>query len=338
MKTIFASVAGSYMFGTHKEGSDVDVRCVHVPSLREVVLGKTSKSDYEPANDLNLLKPRLYDKAEHLIKKKYGVNVDRTDDDLSSMNLRNFVYNVGRGEVTCVELSFAPSDLYLVGSDKEGIWKEFLDIRPHILTSNIKSSLGFCRGISYKFGVRLERLQIVEAAFELLSDLIDRYDNHAKLGEFAKELEQLKSLDHVKFTEAEGNAPDTLWVCDRGLQYSASLKFNYEIISKVYENYSKRAKKSHKNDKADWKAIMHAVRVGNQTIELLTTGEITYPSEPNDFYLQIRNGEIDQDELVDMMDKQEREIYDIVDNGKSVLPETPDTQLMEDFIYDVYTR
>lgn len=69
---------------------------------------------------------------------------------------------------------------------------------------------------------------------------------------------------------------------------------------------------------------MHALRLGVQGVELLTTGRITLPvPEPHLTYLRaIRRGDVSLDEVLAAVDQAERRLVDLHDSAG--LPDQPD--------------
>jgi hypothetical protein len=60
----------------------------------------------------------------------------------------------------------------------------------------------------------------------------------------------------------------------------------------MYENYGARAKLAEQSQGVDWKALSHAVRVGTEAMELLTTGNITFPRPDAPYLVMIKTGKI----------------------------------------------
>ena len=77
----------------------------------------------------------------------------------------------------------------------------------------------------------------------------------------------------------------------------------------------------------DTKYAMHALRLGYQGIELLSTGRITLPvPEPDRSFLRaVRRGEVPLDEVVDAVDVAQAELARL--GGSSTLPDQPDPRL-----------
>ena len=86
----------------------------------------------------------------------------------------------------------------------------------------------------------------------------------------------------------------------------------------------------------DTKYAMHALRLGLQGIELLTTGRITLPvPEPHRSYLRaIRRGEIPLSEVVDAVNDAETRLAGLSDD--SSVPAEPDRRWVDDWLHRSY--
>lgn len=83
----------------------------------------------------------------------------------------------------------------------------------------------------------------------------------------------------------------------------------------------------------DTKFAMHALRLGIQGVELLTTGRITLPvSEPHLGYLRaIRRGEVELAEVVATVDRAEQELELLRDRAD--LPDQPDRSWVDSWLH-----
>ncbi len=86
----------------------------------------------------------------------------------------------------------------------------------------------------------------------------------------------------------------------------------------------------------DTKFAMHALRLGLQGIELLTTGRITLPvPEPSRAFLRsIRRGEISKGEVIDAISDAEAELARL--GHTPSLPELPDRNWVNDWLHRAY--
>jgi hypothetical protein len=83
----------------------------------------------------------------------------------------------------------------------------------------------------------------------------------------------------------------------------------------------------------DTKFAMHALRLGVQGIELLTSGRITLPiPEPDLSYLRaVRRGEVRLDEVVSAVELAERRLVDLQSSAE--LPAQPDRDWVDGWLH-----
>jgi uncharacterized protein len=83
----------------------------------------------------------------------------------------------------------------------------------------------------------------------------------------------------------------------------------------------------------DTKFAMHALRLGVQGVELLTTGRITLPvPEPDRAYLRaVRRGEVEKEEVVAAVDRAEQQLVALRDTPS--LPEQPDRAWVDAWLH-----
>jgi uncharacterized protein len=86
----------------------------------------------------------------------------------------------------------------------------------------------------------------------------------------------------------------------------------------------------------DTKHAMHALRLGLQGIELLTTGRITLPvPQPDREYLRsIRRGEVPLAEVIDAVNDAEARLAGLQDNSR--VPYQPDRRWVDDWLHRSY--
>jgi len=97
-----------------------------------------------------------------------------------------------------------------------------------------------------------------------------------------------------------------------------------------------REKIAHLEGGIDWKALSHAVRVNGESIELLSTGQVTFPRPEAQALIAIKTGKIQYDDVAHEIEMGLARVMELAE--KSSLPEEPDRHLADDIILDVYGR
>jgi hypothetical protein len=106
------------------------------------------------------------------------------------------------------------------------------------------------------------------------------------------------------------------------------------IFTRIYENYGARAKLAETNEGIDWKALSHAVRVGEEALELLNTGNITFPLANAKHILEIKKGLLP---YADVAEEIEGLLVAVESaSASSNLRDTADLEWVDNFVSDAY--
>lgn len=330
-KSLFATVSGSYLFGTNVAGSDVDIRGVHIPDAVDIAFQRV-KPD---SSNMKLSAGSQLDTAISKIINDPSYDGNPIDD-MMSFPLHQFLKLAANGEVTTTELLFVPKSYLIDDMCDQRFVNELLTISKHrIVTKDITKSVGFCRGISMKFGVRAERLTAAIAAQDVLNDLLKNNHPMTIFGSLRDKFIHLQDEHEYIFENVDTADNITLLsVCNRGLQYTTSLKNAVEIVNGVVSSYGKRAQNSLNPEKKDWKSIMHAIRVAGQCEELLATGHITFPRPEAARLIDIRNGDENIEDLTVELDERIAALDERAE--ASTLNTKPDMAYIENMVLDYY--
>jgi hypothetical protein len=130
---------------------------------------------------------------------------------------------------------------------------------------------------------------------------------------------------------------NTLEVCGRKFQGMILLQEMAGCLKRILENYGHRAKQAEQNENIDWKAVSHAFRVCYQALELLTTGNITFPLKQAEFLKQIKQGKLhySKDGVPDKLDALIAEVRDA--SSLSTLPEQAEQSVFDELILSCYS-
>jgi hypothetical protein len=99
-------------------------------------------------------------------------------------------------------------------------------------------------------------------------------------------------------SDGKGTMRPCLTVLERTLPFTGTFGYNMTTLNALYRKFGERAKKAAEST-ADWKAVMHAIRVIDEGITLYRTGKLVLPF-PDPTYVahlhDIRLGRIPRDE------------------------------------------
>lgn len=310
MKTIF----GSNLYGLATPESDKDYKGIFIPTAREIVLG--GRDTYNTSTG-----------GKH----KNGAE----DVDTEMMSLRQFIRLASKGETMCIDMLHARPE-HLVSTT--GLWDFVHDHREMFYTTKMDAFLGYCRKQASKYGVKGSRLAALERVMVFCKS-VPQANWDYKLRNFIEFMpkdeftfsgtDTTKSGDEISFYEVLGR------------RYLYGIKFSEfaSQVSKIYEDYGDRAKKAKEQVGVDWKALSHAVRGGEQLLEIYQTGDLQFPLKNRQFILDVKLGKkslVDevQPYLEDLTDRVEAEIKIATANG---MRSHVDVEYWNQFVYDVYS-
>jgi hypothetical protein len=234
---------------------------------------------------------------------------------------------------------FAPR--WSMPSEPSSIWLELVANRSRLLSRRASSFVGYCRTQANKYGIKGSRVHAVRNIVEWFNEAIATHGHLAKLDAAAGTLPAFiadRKLDHTAIIHIpHPSRPDPLphlECCNRKAPFSTSLKDTRAIYGRLMDEYGARALAAERNEGVDWKALSHAVRVGGEALELMSTGWITFPLPNAAHVLSIKLGEVSYaavaEEIEDLLERVEAA------QATSILPETPDHAFIDEIVQRVY--
>lgn len=327
MKVICKVLAGSHLFGTNTPESDKDYKGVYLPSLEAVILGNAKNTIVESTGDPN-------------------AKNSKDDIDTEFWSLKKFFDLIYQANNHALEVLFAP-DSHII--ETSNVWEEIRKRKHELVCRNVSSYIHYAKSQSSKYGVKGSRVAAVKKALDTITIVKDNLFSFRNQDPEKFKLEEvwpflkseLKNVEHIEFKEATEKQPiPYVEIVNRKFQKTVNLKYTFDALTKIYDNYGYRAKLAKDNQNIDWKAISHAYRVGVQAYELLKTGNITLPLpekeasyirqlKANKDVLTIPYSEISPvlDELADNL------IYEV---EKSNLRDSINQTYWNSFLIDVY--
>lgn len=306
---------GSKLHGTQTPSSDTDYKGIFIPDWKDI------------------LKPRIID----VIDEGTGNSSEKnkaTDIDKQYYALHKFFDMLAVGDMNAYEMMFAPSllDTY------HRAWEDIVNNRHKLLSRECKGSIAYSRRQASLYGNKATRLAEVTCIVNALKQL----DPKAKLEEHSSYLKTIVNGMNGEHTEIIPiNVNSTKWInhlscCNRKIPYSAQVSFAIETYQKIIDEYGNRAKASMTNEGVEWKSLYHAVRIGEQTVELLETGFMTFPRPNVPELMKIKTGNAEVVQVREYIDELLEKAEGLQE--KSSLPEKADRQLMNDMVQDYYYR
>lgn len=324
MDKILEMKFGSHLYGTDTPNSDLDFKAIYIPSAREIVLGRYKKT---------IAKSRPKADCERN---------NKDDIDIEIFSLDRFLELLMEGQTVALDMLFG----YEPGPGTDIMDKIWLN-KSLLLTRNVNAFVGYARQQAAKYGIKGSRMDALKRTSDWLGKLKDPYSKltvyQGELECLVAEAQELISLEKTPLIEivmlkgpkGAVDAPH-LRVNGRSIPFHANVKYAREVIGKMLEGYGQRAHKAHLAGGVDWKALSHAVRVNGEALELLTTGNITFPRPEKDLLLKIKLGELPYEEVAEMIEQGLAELY--VAHEKSTLRNEPDKEWADNLVHEVYSR
>lgn len=320
MQTIVRMKFGSHLYGTSTPASDVDFKSVFIPDARDILL--------QCAPESISIRP----------KKPAGAKNAPGDIDEEAYSLQKFLDLVAEGQTVALDMLFAPR--WAMVGEPHPLWATICMSRDLLISKKASSFVGYCRTQANKYGIKGSRVAAVRLALKILDTCISLHGTTAKLGIVDVALrEALDGHEHIAFVDlpSPGDKVVThLEVCNRKMPYTSSIKNARDLMGKMVAEYGQRALQAEKNEGVDWKALSHAVRVGHEALELLTTGEITFPLANAKHILQIKFGQLSYNQVAEEIEH----LLNLVESATaaSTLPAKVDRNFIDDLVANAYAR
>lgn len=307
---------GSHLYGTNTPTSDHDYKSVYIPSARDILL------------------QQVKDSLGHKIKRSEGEKNAPEDTDDEMYSLQRYLRLLSEGQTVSIDMLFTPEPLIT-----SPLWEEIKANKNLLLTKRSAAFVGYCRTQANKYGIKGSRVSAAKDAMEFFGKHYDNFGNTAKIHEIAHLIPLLPSIvgEHTKVVVLEttaGHYETFFECCNRKVSFGNTIKAAFEIYFRIYENYGHRAKLAQTNEGIDWKALSHAVRVGNEALELLATANVTFPLPNADHVLQIKKGLVPYDKVASEIEQLLEQVEKASET--STLRDEADQDFINDLIYRVH--
>lgn len=273
---------GSHLYGTNTSSSDSDYKSVYVPCASDILLQRVKGS------------------LGHKVKRFEGDRNSPEDTDDEMYSLQRYLGLLSEGQTVAIDMLFTPKPLI-----STPLWNEIRENKDLLLTKRSAAFVGYCRTQANKYGIKGSRVAAAKEAMSFFKVHCEALGTTAKLHEVAALLSQLAG-EHTQIVQLDttpGNTETFFECCNRKVSFGNTLKAAYEIFSRIYDNYGKRARLAQTNEGVDWKALSHAVRVANEALELLSTAKVTFPLPNAAHILEIKRGLLPYDDVASEIEK-----------------------------------
>ena len=297
-RTLFSVKYGSSLYGTTTPTSDVDWKVVYLPKF-----------------DALLRNDRVSNVKELPVGKADGEKMKANEEETEYIPLQVFLNDFFAGQTYAVELAFAmlagESDVaHAESSYSLRVQWMVKDLTSRFLHSNLKGMLGYAVGQATKYGMKTQRFLQAQTLLKMVEKDFEPYnlENPDEVVEF----ESLRLRDRPELLAAllatgtckyeapsveNGNQEFIVLPNKKSFPYGVKWTYFVRNLKGTLQEYGHRVRTS--LDGEDWKALMHALRISQQVLELHTSGKMNFPRANREELLSVRRGEVAKDEVLE---------------------------------------
>lgn len=311
---------GSHLYGTATENSDLDLKGVYLPAAEDILLQRVRPSINTSSREKTL-----------------GERNQPEDVDRDLYSLQRYLDLLAAGQTVALDMLFAPETAWT--QPPHACWLEIRANRHRLISQRATAFIQYCRQQANKFGIKGSRVSAARQALAVIAAAEEKFGSIAKLGAIEAELEVLvAAVEHIGWVDlaspagADGATKPirNLIICGRKIPLTVSLKTARDVVQHLVDDYGQRALAAARNDGVDWKALSHAVRVGQEALELFRDQEIVFPLANAAHLRAIKAGEVAYAKVA-------KEIEDLIIQleetaARSSLPAEPDRVFIEDLV------
>lgn len=328
MNKLFSCLYGSGLYGTKTPTSDRDVKHIVLPSLDHLLLGKKVVNIVKKTNNEKNTRNGIDDVDEEFIP----LQIFAKDFMMGQTYALELAYALegDHAEQTLY------NDGGIAYKDQAWVWKDhangfplyYIDfvceLRAQFLTSNIKAMMGYVVNQASLYSFKGERLNVARELLDIMRSQLGHADGFGGHEHGEKSLTDLMdwqegqnykhvglnfetwelSLKYPKyFKESEYDiGQDRKRPCyvllEKTLPHTMTLRHAITVVETIVKKYGSRADAASESN-VDWKATMHALRIVDEGLMVLTDHKLEFPLKPEAVarLLSIRRGEVSLTEV-----------------------------------------
>jgi hypothetical protein len=313
MDYVMRTKFGSHLYGTSTPKSDLDYKAVYIPEARDILLQRV----------LGIVGARQ--------GKVEGQKNLPGDVDDEAYSLQRYLGLLAEGQTVAIDMLFATAPEITTT-----LWKCIRLNKYKLLTKRSAAFVGYCRQQANKYGIKGSRISAALSAATLFTEQLSRRGTTAKVQDVADLLPSIFS-EHSRIIEKEttpGKFETYFECCNRLVGFKNTLKEATAIYSRIYQEYGDRARRAQSNEGVDWKALSHAVRVGYEALELLRTGNVTFPLPYAPHILEIKLGRVPYAKVAEEIEGLLAEVEGAAQ--VSTLRDMADQEFIDNLVFSVY--
>lgn len=311
---VFVGVYGSHLYGLHRNGSDVDVKGVYLPTLSAVVFGQHKET----------------------IERQSG------EFDSTFYSVQKLISCLARADIVTMDMIHTDVEHTIQASS---LWFKLRKLRSNIYTKDMRGILGYIKTQTAKYGHKVGRVEELRRFRSIIVDVMNKIDpervgmiiNETDLHHIVQH-EDFKFIQYVSpsFTEVtQQPIQEAIEICGKKYQTSAQISYMLDGIDRMLGQYGSRVETAIKSG-GDWKALSHSLRGIIQLEEIIETGDLKFPLKRAPEIMKVKLGEISADVAAGLVTEGCDRVTEKLE--KSGFPEKPNMEPMMDVIMDHYLK
>ena len=289
---MFQITYGSKLYGTSTPASDTDLKSVYLPLINDMLLNRKLVATKSRVDEFGVAVPDKQSMPDRGIENEY-------------IPFQTFVRDFVKGQTYAVEIAYAILAEGSQAPDAQSMREfEMLKELVELFGNNeVYSMVGFAQKQTFDYVHRGERLNearkvldvIIVTMMHFFGDVNQpRLDSKMDNGQFVLDHVSAETGLQLSSTVNNNRTLRTLELNGRSYLETTELSHLLVQLNKLIESYGDRTNAAAEVD-VDFKSLSHAVRVYQQSIELLDTGHITFPRLNAAELLHIKQGKADLD-------------------------------------------
>lgn len=286
---MFQITYGSKLYGTSTPTSDTDLKSVYLPVIDDLLLGRKLVATKSRVDEFGVNVPDKQSMPERGIENEY-------------IPFQTFVRDFVKGQTYAVEIAFAILVDGPQAPDRQSE-REFEMVQDMVElfgNNEVYSMVGFAQKQTLDYVHRGERLNEATRIRDVVLQLSTNVGTDVKLrldtpwSETETYFDEVVRQTGLKTSTTTNNnrVMQTLELNGRSYVETTELSHLLQQLNKLIDGYGERTNAAAEVD-VDFKSLSHAVRVYQQSIELLDTGHITFPRPNAAELLFIKQGKQD---------------------------------------------
>ena len=269
---IYMGFYGSHLYGLDREGSDIDIKAVYLPTPTEMLLGKKSSSTSKKNEELNI--------------------------EVEFKPIGSFLNSAKACDTNVMDMLHTPEEFWI---KSHYLWRELVYLRKDLYAKNMAGIVGYIKTHAAKYSHKIERLEELKA----LLGLTDSFENTDRIQTLCDvvDLSGFKYISAILFSGRQDmDEQPYLEVCSKKYITSWSIGELKVALNREIDRYGKRTKQG-LDTGLDTKALSHSLRVLLQLKQLVEEGTMSFPIKEADYVLKVKTGVItDAEEIINKID------------------------------------